>query len=79
MCGAAKSECWADRNKSLLRKSNLGVQTLKMEYEAENEGWRQALAERARQELAGKEAALRAQLTAERDQQIQLVRASTQC
>ena len=38
----------------------------------EQEGWRAAVAERARRELGEREAALRSALTAERDEQIQV-------
>lgn len=50
------------------------VQNLKAEFDAENKGWRQALAERAKAELAAKEQTLRAQLEAERNAQLELVR-----
>jgi hypothetical protein len=50
------------------------VQNLKAEYEAEAQGWRQGIAEKAKAELARKECELRRQLEAERDAQIKLVR-----
>lgn len=49
------------------------AQSLKEEYEADTQGWRQALAQRAKKELAAKEQELRAQLEAERDAQLELV------
>ena len=50
------------------------VQNLKEGYAAENQGWRQAIAEKAKRELGAKEVELRSQLTSERDAQIELVR-----
>jgi hypothetical protein len=50
------------------------MQNLKAEYAADNQGWRQAIAEKAKRELTSKEQELRVQLEAERDAQIELVR-----
>jgi hypothetical protein len=59
---------WLDRKKSG------GVQNLKAEYEAEAQGWRQGIAEKAKVELAQKETELHRQLEAKRDAQIKHVR-----
>lgn len=55
----------------------LNLQNLKAEYEADNQGWRQAVAQKAKTELVKTEESLREQLEAERDSQIELVRAWT--
>jgi hypothetical protein len=50
------------------------LQNLKDDYDAENSAWRQALADKARKQLADKEQQLRATLEGERDRQIDVVR-----
>lgn len=55
------------------------MQNLKAEYEAEAQGWRQGIAEKAKAELARKECELWKQLEAERDAQIKHVRFLSVC
>jgi hypothetical protein len=50
----------------------LQVEALRQQQEAEQEGWRAAIAERARREVAEREAALRDRMARERDQQIEV-------
>jgi hypothetical protein len=56
---------------------SLELQNLKEEYEADNQGWRQSIAEKAKRELTKQEQELRSQVKAERDAQIELVRRMT--
>jgi hypothetical protein len=48
------------------------LEALRQQQEAEQEGWRAAIAERARREVAEREAALRDRMARERDQQIEV-------
>ena len=48
------------------------VESLREQYETGQEGWRAAMAERARKEVAEREAALRDRLTRERDEEIEV-------
>jgi hypothetical protein len=50
------------------------TQELKSQYDVDNQGWRQAVADRAKKELANKEGQLRARLESERDQELEMVR-----
>lgn len=50
------------------------VQSLKEGYDAENQAWRRAIADKARRQIGDKESQLRRTLEAERDQQIEVVR-----
>lgn len=50
----------------------LQIDSLREATELEQEGWRAAMAERARRELADREAQLKSALTLERDEQIQV-------
>eukprot|EP00891_Asterochloris_glomerata_P000110 jgi/Astpho2/110/Aster-x0006 len=49
------------------------LRTLREQYENSQEGWRAAVAERARQELASREAVIRADLTKQRDAELETV------
>lgn len=48
------------------------IEALREQYETGQEGWRAAMAERARKEVAEREAALRDKLTRERDEEIEV-------
>lgn len=62
------------RQKEALRRGHdKALDALKQQYETQQEGWRAAMAERARRELADKEAALRDKLRRERDQEIEVI------
>lgn len=50
------------------------MQSLKEGYDAENQAWRRAIADKARRQIGDKESQLRRTLEAERDQQIEVVR-----
>ena len=50
-----------------------GLQALKDDYDAENQAWRRAIADKARKQLVDKENQVRGTLEAERDKQIELV------
>ena len=52
------------------------IETLREQYETGQEGWRAAIAERARKELGEREAALRDRLARERDAEIEVGRLS---
>jgi 5-azacytidine-induced protein 1 len=57
----------------LTKAHNAQIESLREQYETGQEGWRAAIADRARKELSDKEAAIRAELTRERDAEIEAV------
>ncbi len=61
------------REKEGLRRAHeKALESLREQYETGQEGWRASVAERAKRELAEKEAALKDHLTRERDAQLEV-------
>ncbi len=55
------------------------MDTLREQYETGQEGWRAAIAERSRRELAEREAAMRDKLARERDEEIEVWGGGGEC